>query len=159
MNAITPKNKTQTEQSVGTDPLFWQILNAHFGFTHDLACTRDNQLCKFGLTPSDNSLSVDWHKLEGWLYLNPPYNQIQPWAEKCWVESQLGAKVVMLVPASVGANWFRDYLWLKATVRVLNGRLTFVGHTAPYPKDLLIAIYHPRIFKNLDLWEWKKGWE
>ena len=158
-DATRPRNKALTEQDVGTDPLFWAVLNAHYGFKWDLACTRENQLCPMGLTPGEDSLTQDWHTLENWLFLNPPFKDIKPWARKCYEESQQGAKIVLLTPASVGSNWFRDWIWKKATVRFLNGRLKFKGHDKPYPKDLMVSIFEPRMYRGTDIWTWREGWK
>jgi len=156
-DATTPRDKTKTEQDVQTDPRLFSALDRHFGFNYDLACTKENKLCKFGLTPSDNALRMDWHQLEGYLWLNPPYANIEPWARKCYEESLKGAKIVLLTPASVGSNWFRDFIYLKAWVRFLNGRLTFVGHKTPYPRDCMISIFDTIHF-DMDVWNWSKGW-
>jgi len=157
-NATQPRDKNKTDQDAGTDPRLFKALNDHFGFNYDLACTHENQLCKFGLTTSDDALRVDWHLFNGYLWLNPPYANIEPWALKCYEESLLGAKIVLLTPASVGSNWFRDWVYQKAWVRFLNGRLTFVGHKSPYPKDCQIAIFDNINFK-MDVWDWSYGWD
>ncbi len=159
MDATRPRDKNKTEQTVGTDPEFYEILNARFGFSWDLACTRENQLCPMGLTPSENSLSADWHKLEGWLYLNPPFKDSGKWAQKCSDEMEKGARIVMLTPAAVGSNWVRDWVYKRASVRILNGRLKFVGHDTPYPKDCMISIFQKNVYRGIDIWNWREGWE
>ena len=159
LNAMTPRDKNKTEQVVCTDPRLFKALHDHFGFTVDLACNKDNCLCDRGITEAEDSLSVDWYKLsDGFMWLNPPFNQCGIWAEKCAREMERGAKIIMLAPASVGSNWFRDNIYKKARVRFLTGRLTFVGHKSPYPKDCMIAIYDGINF-GLDIWNWREGWE
>jgi hypothetical protein len=93
----------------------------------------------------------------GLLWLNPEYSEIAPWAERCAREGRKGANIIMLVPASVGANWFRDHVAGTADVSLLLGRLTFVGSTAPYPKDCLVARFHDTAGGTIDLWDWKAG--
>ncbi len=156
-NATAPRDKHKTKQDYGTPDDFFGALNAHFGFKWDLACTNDNKLTVFGLTPSDDSLKCKWHELEGYLFLNPPFADIEPWARKCYEEMQVGAKIVLLTPASVGSNWFRDWVFNKAKVRFLNGRLTFKGQNQPYPKDCMISIFDG-IHTGFDIWDWRKGW-
>jgi len=158
MNATSPRDKNKTKQDYQTDPRLYSPLHQHFGFNYDLACNKENKLCKFGITPSEDSLSVDWHLLEGYLWLNPPFAKIEPWAKKCYEESLEGAKIVMLTPASVGSNWFHDWIYKKAWVRFLNGRLTYVGHKSPYPKDCQISIFDGINF-GMDVWDWRKGWD
>ena len=38
----------------------------------------------------------------------------------------------------------------------LAGRLTFEGHTQPYPKDLILARYHRGGGNDFDCWDWRK---
>jgi len=164
-NATTPRNKATTEQTVGTDPVFWDILDGHFGFTWDLACNYDNCLVRDNTGdpmgyyfPDRDALKESWHIFGGWFYLNPPYKDCKIWAAKCALEMERGAKIVMLTPASVGSNWFKDSVYKKASVRLLNGRLTFKGHKTPYPKDCMISIFQKHIYRGIDVWDWRKGW-
>lgn len=157
-NATAPRNPRKTQQVVGTDPKLFGILNFHFGFSIDLACTVDNQLCPRGITEAEDSLSQEWHKLgPGYMWLNPPFNDCRTWAAKCHEESKKGARIVMLTPASVGSNWFRDHVYHVARVRFLTGRLKFVGHDKPFPKDCMISIYDGINF-GIDVWNWREGW-
>lgn len=78
-----------------------------------------------------------------------------------------GADIAFLVPAAVGSNWFRDYIWGEpgVTVLYLNGRPSFDGKN-PYPKDCMLVLFHGSIYKthsrygNLsfqsDVWTWKE---
>jgi len=163
MAEIAPKDKTKTKQDYGTDPKFWNILNGKYDFKWDLACHEGNCLVTDGrfnsgyLHPYTDSLAEDWHLKEGWLYLNPPFKDIKPWARKCVNESLLGAKVVMLTPASVGSIWFHDWVMNKAHVMFLKGRLTFAGETAPYPKDCMISIFD-NFHRGVNIWDWRKDW-
>lgn len=81
-------------------------------------------------------------------FLNPPYFNITVWAKKCAVEVQLGARILLLVPASVGANWWWDWVVPYADVYSV-GRMVFDDCydkqgkliTTPYPKDLFLCHY------------------
>lgn len=87
------------------------------------------------------------------MWLNPPYSNIGPWAKKCAEESALGARILFLVPASVGSNWFRDFVFKKSLVLFLNDRIKFVGAEYVYPKDCIIAAYgfgEP----GFEMWGW-----
>jgi len=159
--ATKPRDKNKTDQEVGTDPALFSALHNHFGFTVDLACTAANALCVRSITKEDDSLSVKWSKLGGPLWLNPPFNKIEPWAKKCYLESLDGAKIVMLTPASVGSRWYRKYCYKKSWTRFLSGkgyRLKFVGHKHNYPKDLMISIFDGLNF-GIDIWPWREGWD
>jgi hypothetical protein len=39
---------------------------------------------------------------------------------------------------------------------LLNGRLTFDGCAAPYPKDCILALYGPEIAPGYEVWNWRK---
>ena len=82
---------------------------------------------------------------------------ISPWAEKAWTEAQNGAHVAMLVPASTGSNWWRTHVDGKAYITFLNGRVTFVGHSSPYPKDLALLLYAPFLSGGSTVWRWREN--
>jgi len=127
-------------------------------FECDLAASSDNAVAPLCYTESDNALLPEniWkfggHK---WCWLNPPYANIRPWVKKAAGESFNGANIVMLVPASVGANWWREWVEPYAYQVFLNGRLTFVGETKPYPKDCALLLYTPWGFRGHEVWDWK----
>jgi len=161
-NATKPRDKNKTEQNVGTDPKLFQVLNDRFNFGWDLACTFENCIVtpindeqRGFYFPEYNAFDVHWHARDGWLYLNPPYKDIEPWARKCYEESKLGAKIVMLTPASTGTRWFQKWIYRKAMVKFLIGRPTFKGHDKPYPKDMMISIFD-NFNRGFGLWDWKK---
>lgn len=118
--------------------------------TFDLAANADNAKAPDYYTEEQDSLSQSWD-IPGSLWLNPPYSRIGLWAKKC-AESQ--RRVFLLVPASTGSNWFRDYVWDYATVSFLAPRLTFDGHKDPYPKDLMLCVYGGRV-EPARLWRWR----
>lgn len=47
-------------------------------------------------------------------------------------------------------NYYHD----QAHVLLLNGRLTFVGHTQPYPKDCALLLYSLAGRQRYDVWTW-----
>jgi phage N-6-adenine-methyltransferase len=146
----------QSEQCVGTP---WEFINAvddRFGqFSWDLAASPVNAKCETYFTEEHNSLIQYWHKIQGNLWLNPPFGDIEPWAAKCCAESKLGANIFMLVPASVGSNWYKDYVHNRAYVLALSPRVKFVGHAHAYPKDLMLVIYNAWGLVGFDTWRWK----
>ncbi len=63
----------------------------------------------------------------GTVYVNPPYSDIRPWAEKCRKEAEYGAEILLLVPASVDTAWFHDVVWPSAdALCFLRGRVKFI---------------------------------
>jgi phage N-6-adenine-methyltransferase len=128
-------------------------------FTWDLAADAQNSVCQgnsggyWGI--ADNSLTKDWHFTKGWQWLNPPYADIRPWVEKSDYESAKGAHIAMLIPASVGANWWNEYVNYSAYQLFLNGRITFQGCETPYPKDCALLLYTPFIRSGNAVWTWQ----
>ena len=143
----------KSEQVVGTPWEFIHAVEHLFGpLKWDLAATAENAKAGQFLTPEQDSFTYKWHKLAGLKWLNPEFGYIEPWVEKCALESSLGAKILLLVPASVGSNWFCEYVHNRAMVMPLNGRITFVGNSDPYPKDLMLCAYG---FKpGFQPWRW-----
>lgn len=131
----------------------------HEELAWDLAADESNWICENYISPEQDSFTIDWHKLidpstggGGLLWLNPPFGKIAPWAEKCWRESKLGARIMLLTPASVGANWF-SFIFGHAYVMYLNPRLSFDG-IASFPKDLMLSYFCHGI-QGSEIWEWK----
>lgn len=154
-----PKGFNPDGQMTGTPHDFFSALDAEFRFAWDLAAHADNAKCARFITRIENSLIQPWHQLAPgeWLFLNPPFADIAPWAKKCSEEMQLGAKIALLVPASVDSNWFRDYVERFAERRYLNPRLKFVGHTQAYPKPMMVCLFAPGQVRTARQWEWKKS--
>lgn len=90
----------------------------------------------------------------GWGWLNPPFKDIAPWARKCAEAEDEGAHIAFLVPASVGANWFSDYIHHRALVLGLNGRIDFIAGNH-FPKDCMLCLFGPTISPGFDVWCWK----
>lgn len=130
----------------------------------DLAATAKNTKAERYFTPEQDSLKQDWRLCTGVLWLNPPYGNIEPWARKCALELSFGHEKLLLVPASVGSNWFWKWVWPYAVVHSV-GRMAFDNCfnkdgdlvTTPYPKDLILAHYNWQHNRRLTRWQWKEG--
>lgn len=127
-------------------------------FIFDLAADEANAQADRYYGPGSNwgqdSLRFSWHWRGGWCWLNPPFGNITPFAQKC-AEHANDTYIALLVPASVGANWYIDYVAPFATVLNLQGRLSFDGK-APYPKDCVLALYGPGVYPSTHTWNWRK---
>lgn len=128
--------------------------------TWDLAADEENHFGPKGRywDEGNNSLIQEWYGLVGLLWLNPPFDKIEPWAQKCSEEQSKGAKILLLVPASVGSFWYHAHIHNVATrVMFLSPRLCFDGK-APFPKDCLLAYFNKEAFTghtNYECWRWK----
>lgn len=157
-----PRQKPgKSRQDYGTPHDFLHAVESRFGeIAIDLAAHADNAVTSAYFDPTDDSLSMSWREALdpgdiGWL--NPPFAKIGVWAAKCVEESEHlrgGARILMLVPAAVGSNWFRAHVNRKAYVHVLSPRLIFTGETHSFPKDLMLVEYGAA--PGLDCWRWKE---
>lgn len=149
-------NRKTSKQDYATPDDFLAVVRGKFGpLSFDLAAHDKNHVCPSYYDIADDSLKQPWRALSGLLWLNPPYSNIAPWAAKCAVESCNGAKILFLVPASVGSNWFSEYVLPYSHVYFLNPRLTFKGAKDPYPKDCLLAAYGLGNVGECEVWKWK----
>ena len=116
-------------------------LDQEFHFTVDVCANERNHKCNqyygSGGTHQDG-LSVPWHYGRCWM--NPPYGrEITKWVKKAYEESQEGTLVVGLLPARTDTRWFHDYIYHKAEIRFLKGRLKFSNNKpAPFPSMVVI---------------------
>lgn len=146
------------KQDYMTPVNFMQAVGQHWYCKFDLAASTSN-ICSMYFDEEDNSLEQNWAAVTeengGYLWLNPPFGNTKDWVKKCSEEMERGAKIVSLLLASTGANWYRDYIHGKAMVYFLNGRVTFVGCKTPFPKDLMIVVWDKSI-NGTAWWDWRK---
>lgn len=150
-------NNGKSRQDYGTPNEFLNAACKRLGipcFTWDLAASDENRKACYWYTQEDDSLAQDWDLCGGWLWLNPPYSNITPWVAKA--ASCVESNIAMLIPASVGANWWKEHVHNRAHVLLLNGRITFEGASDPYPKDCALLLYTPAIKGGYEVWSWQK---
>ena len=114
---------------------FFDKLNEEFHFQTDVCALPENAKCENFYTPEQDGLSQEW---SGTCWCNPPYGrQIAKWVRKA---SESKATTVMLIPARTDTAWFHDYIYRKAEVRFVRGRLRFSGAkvNAPFPSMVVV---------------------
>jgi phage N-6-adenine-methyltransferase len=156
-------NRGASRQDVGTPREVLQAVEARFGrIWWDLAAhpenrvTDDDRYYGPGSKHGENSLEQDWSILRlGGRWLNPPFANIAPWAEKCAKHRFDKCFTFLLVPASVGANWYSEHVHMQCLELYLSPRLTFVGSADPYPKDLALFVYGYGI-SGAQPWNWRQ---
>ena len=119
----------------GTPQDLFNELNKEFCFTLDVCALPENAKCKRYYTPKINGLLQKW---DGVCWCNPPYGrQIGKWVEKA---ANVNALVVMLLPARTDTKWFHKYIYNKAEIRFIKGRLKFgnAKNNAPFPSMIVI---------------------
>lgn len=131
---------------------FFNNLNSKYNFRWDLAASDSNHKCSNYYTEEQNSLEQDWTILSGNLFLNPPYGRdLKCWVKKAY-ESSLytDSKIVLLIPARTDTSYWHDYIFDKADVYFIRGRLKFeingeAKDAAPFPSAVVV---YDRLNKN-----------
>lgn len=166
-------NRAESSGDIWTPWEFIHAIEATFGKIRvDLAASDRSRKADVWISPEMDSLTKDWNATyesygrNGLMYLNPPYGNIEPWAKKCTktYEDNEQVEIMLLVPASIGANWFWNWVWPYATVYSV-GRMVFdncfdrkTGKLVltVYPKDLILCHYtNTTPSKTLQRWPWK----
>lgn len=120
---------------------FYDKLNKRFNFSLDPCATAENAKCDKYFTIEDDGLKQDWSGFR--VFCNPPYGRkISKWVEKCYHEAQKGTFIVMLIPARTDTAYFHDYIYHKADIKFIRGRLKFgnAEQGAPFPS--MVVIYN-----------------
>lgn len=128
-------NEWATPQSLFDD------LNKEFNFTLDPCANEQNHKCALYYTMQDDGLCQNWGGQN--VFVNPPYGrEIKDWVRKSYEESRKpNTKVVMLIPARTDTTYFHDYIYHKAEIRFLKGRLHF-NDAGPAPFPSMIVIFN-----------------
>jgi hypothetical protein len=156
----------KSAQDVRTPRAFLDAVESRFGVIFfDLAASPGSSVVvgdeanDLSWGPERDSLKQDWTQLKQLCWLNPPFDPILPWVRKCaesTVHKSIDLEIALLCPLAVGTKWWRTYVTPFATVYSI-GRITFVGSTDPFPKDLALCIYsynlpeHPGLITH---WDW-----
>lgn len=148
-----------SKQNYSTPQEFLNAVESRFGrIGFDLAAEDHTSVAgpTDFFTKEDDALKQNWLEVSRsreFCWLNPPFGDIGAFAEKAAAESARGVRILMLVPASIGSNWFRDHVLGKAMVLGLNPRMSFDGVNM-YPKDLMLCVYANGLH-GFDQWRWK----
>lgn len=133
-------------------------LNNEFMFTLDPCATAENHKCSKWFSAKDNGLEKSWggHTV----FCNPPYSQIKLWAKKAWEEHfNPDTTIVMLIPARTDTQYFHNYIYHRAEIRFIKGRLKFGDGKNPAPFPSMIVIWRsaentrPTIEKGEEEWD------
>ena len=114
-------------------------LNAEFNFNLDACATDDNHKAPAYFTKAEDGLTKNWGGYR--LFINPPYSNISAWVKKAYYESfKPNTLIVLLIPARTDTKYFQEYIYHRAEVRFIKGRLHFNNSKtgAPFPSMLVI---------------------
>ena len=132
---------------------FFDKLNSEFGFVLDPAATDKTAKCSLYYTPETDGLSQSWD-CGGAVFCNPPYGrEISKWVLKAYEEQKkIKYPIVLLIPARTDTAYFHDYIYGRAEIRFIRGRLSFTdenGNTAnPAPFPSMLVIYNSKEQNN-----------
>lgn len=133
---------------------FFDKLNKEFNFVLDAAATEKSAKCSLYYTPETDGLSLSWD-CGGSVFCNPPYGrEISKWVEKAYRESAtVKYPIVLLIAARTDTAYFHDYIYGKAEIRFIRGRLHFTdesgnaSYPAPFPS--MVVVYNKNL-KGID---------
>ena len=128
---------------------FFDELDGEFVFALDAAATKKSTKCIRYFTPEDDGLKQPWDVPPGYaVFCNPPYGrQIGEWVKKAYDESvRTGGTIVLLIPARTDTKYFHRYIYEKAEIRFVEGRLKFTDEDGnsfgPAPFPSMVVIYN-----------------
>lgn len=125
-----------------TPQKFFDELNEEFHFTLDPCADEINHKCEKYYTEEQDGLLQDWGGEV--VFCNPPYGNKETgiWTKKCYEESlKPNTTVVLLIPARTDRKSFHDYIYGKAEIRFIKGRLKFGDGKNPAPFPSMIVVF------------------
>ena len=123
-----------------TPQKLFEELKKEFGLHIDSCATKQNAKCNLYWDKEADGLQQDWDNHHIWM--NPPYGrEIGKWVEKASKIKGKNGLVVCLLPARTDTKWFHDYIYGKAEIRFIKGRLKFDDQVNPAPFPSAIVIF------------------
>ena len=130
---------TSASEEWATPQDLFDRLNDEFHFTIDACATKENAKVIRFFTKDQDGLKQDWTGETVWC--NPPYGRhIKHWIYKAYKHFIGGGTSVLLVPARTDTQWFHEYVYGKAEIRFIKGRLKYgnAKYNAPFPSMIVI---------------------
>ena len=133
MAGYMPKSKSD---KWATPPEVYDPLNAEFKFNYDP--------CPISWKPGDaDGLETDWGDCT---FCNPPYSLAAKFIEKAHDEWRKGKTVVMLLNVITDTVAFHDYIYNRAELRFIKGRVKFINPAEPEkrvgaPRGSMLCIF------------------
>lgn len=113
MSGYMPKSKSDKWE---TPKALYDEWNKEFKFDYDP--------CPITWKEGDqDGLTADWGQST---FCNPPYSKVALWIKKAHDEWKKGKQVVMLINVITDTKAFHEYIYGKAELRFLKGRVSFV---------------------------------
>jgi phage N-6-adenine-methyltransferase len=120
--AYIPKSKSD---KWATPKELYDKLNEEFNFNFDP--------CPIDWKEGDvDGLTSEWGTST---FCNFPYSKVSLWIEKAYNEYKKGKKIVLLINAITDTVAFHKYIYGKAELRFIKGRLSFINPNEPNKKQ------------------------
>lgn len=133
------------KQDWQTPPKLFNTLHKEFNFTLDAAADDENHLLPEYYTFNRSGLGNPWAGHTVWC--NPPYGRLSIpfWLQKARYEmAENNVTSVLLLPVGVlSRTEFAEHAADAAELRVIAGRLRFVGAPSSAPFGSMLLIYKP----------------
>ena len=115
-----------TETTWETPQQFFDMLDAEFKFSLDVAALPGTAKCDKYYTPDNDGLSHNWEGETFWM--NPPYGRgqnVYQWVKKAYESAKAGGTGVCLLPVSADTKWFHEFCMKANEIRFVRDRLWF----------------------------------
>ena len=121
---------------------FFDQLDREFHFTLDPCADQTNHKCDRYFTKEQDGLRQDWSGEV--VFCNPPYGRkVGKLVEKCFNEVYAGGCncAVLLLFANTDTKWFHRWIYHRAEIRFVKGRIKFGGGSVNSPKPSMVVIF------------------
>lgn len=141
-------------------PEDFAVLQARFGFSIDVAASKENAKLPRFLTKIENGLVCCWSNER--VYCNPPYSKIGHWIDKAWSEAN-AQLIVLLLPANrTEQRWWQEGIepyrdrpgsplrveFLAGRIRFLKAGQTHIGANERPPFGSCLSVWEPNGFER-----------
>lgn len=157
------QNKNESRQIVGTDPRLIEAIEYRWGSLEmDLATVPELAKAPLFITPEQDSLNynTEW-PLDILNYVNPPFNNIEPFARKAAGYRRAYGdrfRLLFLLPASIGTRYYAEQCYPYASTIPLIGRPMFQGYESKAGNDHMILDYAGEAGTMQEPWDWEAAW-
>lgn len=129
---------------------FYNQWGAKYKCNLDVAATSENTKCEAFFDIETDGLKSEWY---GRVWCNPPYSQLPAWTAHAYRMRNYCEIIVCLLPSKTDTKWFHSFVYRKASLFFIKGRIAFefnnqIGGCGRLPFPSMIAIYRPDSYSN-----------
>lgn len=135
-------------QDLATPWWFTNQLRGQHGYqiNLDVCADAENAVAPVWFDKTQDGLKRDWDIPVGWAWCNPPFRECKVWVDKARHEARENeTSTLLLLPAAIGAEWFRLRAPYARKVRIIVPRLNYY---CAQRRELLTGVAY-----NSCLWE------